>query len=137
MKEKDMQTESLFEAGKPRSGEAAQNLADVPPVLSIGVFPKNGEEPFAPAEVKQGWFAKLKNLFRRKSRAIESAPVQTEWSLDRVVVVRNDLSDTDFEVVVAKSGAFAEKAKGKNLVGSAWKRSEVAVTNPEPVDTLK
>lgn len=136
-KERDMQTESLFEAGKPASAaEAAQNLADVPGVLSVGVFPKT-VEPFAPVEVKQSWFAKLKNLFSRKPRVVETKPVQTEWSLDRVTVVRNDLSDTDFEVVVAKSGVVAEKAKGKSLVGRAWKRTEVAVANPEPVDTLK
>ncbi len=132
-----MQTESLFETAKPSHINAGEPLADVPGVLSIGVFPKV-HIPFAPVEQpKVSWFARVKNLFRRKQRPAVGAPVQTEWSLDRVTVVRNDLSDTDFEVVVAQAGIVPEKAKGKSLVGSAWKKAEVSVANPEPVDTLK
>jgi len=136
-KEKDMQTASLFEAAQPDSGETAQAEVSVPGVLSVGVFPKTSSEPLTVVLEKPSWFARFKNIFRRKPRAVEAVPVQTEWSLDRVTVVRNDLSDTDFEVVVAKAGVADAKAKGKSLVGRAWKRSEVAVANPEPVDTLK
>lgn len=131
-----MQTESLFEAGKPRSGETAQTQSDAPRVLSVGVFPKSASTSVVPQpEEKNGWFSWLKNLFGgRKRRPAVVEAVQTEWSLDRVTVVRNDLSDTDFEVVVAEPG---EKVKGRSLVGRAWKRTEVTVANPEPVDTLK
>ncbi|MFN7140491.1 MAG: hypothetical protein ACK4UN_14230 [Limisphaerales bacterium] len=139
-KETVMQTESLFDAAKTKAAEAAQNPldADTPRVLSVGVFPKTTSEPVPSIEPRQSWFARLKSFFKRKPRQVEAvAPVQTEWSLDRVTVVRNDLSDSDFEVVVAQGGAVKEKAKGKSLVGRAWKKTEVSVANPEPVDTLK
>jgi hypothetical protein len=52
------------------------------------------------------WFAKLKSLFSSSKPAdklaiprFSSAPIQCELSLDNVKVLRNDLSDTDFEVI--------------------------------------
>jgi hypothetical protein len=50
------------------------------------------------------WLAKLKGLFGRKSSGaaipkFARQPVQGELSLDNVKVMRNDLSDTDFEFV--------------------------------------
>lgn len=58
----------------------------------------------APAKAQQasGLFATVKNFFRSGSRstaANQRKPVQTELSLDRVKVMRNDLSDADLEVV--------------------------------------
>jgi hypothetical protein len=54
--------------------------------------------------------------------------VQTEWALDRVTVVRNDLSETDLEVVAArraepKMGPFTlEGARRENRGESGWWR---------------
>jgi hypothetical protein len=56
-------------------------------------------------------------------------PMQTELSLDAVRVVRNDLSDSDLEVVAVKPAAEKTPATGTGraggavaLAGSAWSR---------------
>ncbi len=57
------------------------------------------------------WLEKLRAFTRRASSVLRRKPlasppprpvIQGELSLDRVRVVRNDLSDTDFEVVTAR-----------------------------------
>ena len=52
-------------------------------------------------------------------------PVQGELSLDRVAVVRNDLSEADLEVVPAKPKAAADLmvAEPVGAVESIWKRA--------------
>jgi hypothetical protein len=47
----------------------------------------------------------------RKERPFQSAPVQTELALDKVKVIRNDLSEDDLEVVPIekKAGKKTEK----------------------------
>lgn len=47
------------------------------------------------------WFGK-KDAPRFSGPRFDKAPVQTELSLDRIKVVRNDLSDADLEVVPVK-----------------------------------
>ena len=89
------------------------------------------------AALLRGWQGKLRGLFARSGgqaakRAIPrfaEPPVQGELSLDRIKVVRNDLSDADLEVVSAKPSAApaapapapraVEKAEGTR---SAWGR---------------
>lgn len=70
-------------------------------------------------------------LRRGPARSAAPAPVQVptqgELSLDRVTVMRNDLSDTDYEVVrpvVAKSVSpvVAMTAEKLEPVGAAWNR---------------
>ena len=83
------------------------------------------------------WQAKLFGLFARSGgKAAKSAiprfpkpPVQGELSLDRIRVVRNDLSDADLEVVPAKLPAVpvaaAPAPRAAELAGgarSAWGR---------------
>lgn len=134
-----MQTESLFtgEASSNVSGAMEQVIEPPVGVLSVGVF-KNETAAEQPAQkevkpMKSGnWFLKILNVVRRKKTAVApGAPVQTEWSLDRVKVVRNDLSDVDLDIVFASvdSNAAAKKAPAKKekLVGSAWRR-----VNPNP-----
>jgi hypothetical protein len=60
-----------------------------------------------PAKTEQsfGWLAPLTNLFRIRKRpqpANLRKAVQTELSLDRVKVMRNDLNDADLEVVTIR-----------------------------------
>ena len=131
-----METPSLFEQKKPVVAE--QPVDETPRILSVGVFPK-APQVFAESHAKEGWWAKIVNLFRRKKQSEPVQAVQTEWSLDRVTVVRNDLSDTDFDIVMTEpvDKAEARRQKAKRIVGRAWKKVEVAVANPEPVDTLK
>jgi len=67
------------------------------------------------AAVLSGWQARLGGLLGRSSGlAVKPAiprfpkpPVQGELSLDRIKVVRNDLSDADLEVIPAKPPAAA------------------------------
>jgi hypothetical protein len=68
-----------------------------------------GQALKAPSRVSR-WSAKLWGwLSRRRPKLASSAvpkfqklPVQTELSLDRIKVLRNDLSDADLEIVTAK-----------------------------------
>ena len=60
----------------------------------------------AAASIRAGWWARLRSLWGKRRRT--SAPaqlsrpaIQGELSLDRVKVMRNDLSDADLEVVAA------------------------------------
>jgi hypothetical protein len=39
----------------------------------------------------------------RSKRKTSSAPVQTEWSLEKVTVVRNDLNESDIEIIAPKA----------------------------------
>lgn len=56
-------------------------------------------QPAAPEKpVRDGW-AKRLNPFATQGAPIPRTPVQGELSLDRVKPVRNDLSDTDLELV--------------------------------------
>ena len=84
-----------------------------------------------------GWLATLCGLFARSGRKaakpaiprFPKPPVQGELSLERIKVVRNDLSDADLEVVPARPSAtpaaaapaprLIEKAEGTK---SAWER---------------
>jgi hypothetical protein len=132
-----MQTPSLFEQqGKATPVAPAEDLT--PRVLSVGVFPDSTRR-FAEAAKNESWFAKIKKVLSWNKKKPLERPVQTEWPLDRVTVVRNDLSDSDFDIVVTQTADEAEsrRNKAKRLVGRAWKKVEVAVANPEPVDMLK
>jgi len=68
----------------------------------------------APAKPEQafpfGRWTLFSNPFNRSSRTrskTDAGPVQTELSLDAVKPVRNDLSDSDLEVVAGKAAAPA------------------------------
>jgi hypothetical protein len=130
---KTMTTPSLFD----EQGRATDPVQETPPpaeeqgmkILSVGVFmPVLNRLP-----AKEAFWSKVKNWFRREKKP-QPAPVQAEWPMDRVVVVRNDLSDSDYEVVWAenKTPAGAEKPKGQQLVGRAWKKVN-PFQKPEPV----
>jgi hypothetical protein len=60
--------------------------------------------------------------------ASAGTPTQCELSLDQVKVVRNDLSDTDFEVV-ARRGKKAERKPAPTADGpdSAWGRVSLRI----------
>jgi hypothetical protein len=73
------------------------------------------------------WAAKSGGMFARPNRQtarpavpkLSKRPVQGELSLDRVQVVRNDLSDADLEVVPVKRSAVpAESPQGLRAEGS-------------------
>ena len=82
-----------------------------------------------------GWKAKLAGLVaRRPLKEPKSAiprftkpPVQGELSLDRIKVLRNDLSDSDLEVVPAKpstapAAPIVPAAEKTAAVASGWGR---------------
>jgi hypothetical protein len=80
------------------------------------------------AGLLSGWQVKLRGLFARsESKTAKSAiprfpkpAVQGELSLERIKVVRNDLSDADLEVVPARaSSAPAATAPAPRLIEKA------------------
>ncbi len=87
--------------------QAAQPAAPV----SISNNPRTlPTAPPGPSGVYAGWIATLRAIFSRGDRYRSSrlplrpaAPVQCEMSLDNVRPLRNDLSDTDFEVVTKRT----------------------------------
>lgn len=131
---KVMDTPSLFtEAVAPTltSPVPQESPAPEPPVgvLSIGVFQPAAVAAETPApEKKERLLSRFFNLFRRKPQPIriEGPVVQTEWSMDKVKVVRNDLSDADLDLVFASIESEPPKkeapAKKQQLVSSAWRR---------------
>ena len=113
---------------KTRKGQKSEDRSQTSDVSgSITEKVENAVEPVAvripqPASVSpvagkasptRGWISKLGSLksmlrrdVRRSSRpAKELRPVQGELSLESVKVVRNDLSESDLEVVPLRSGA--------------------------------
>src|SRR5204863_1819743 len=142
---KNMETPLLFTEKSetetaPAALEQTPGLEEQIGVLSVGVFKPAEEAPAAPMaeEPKEGFFSRLMNLFRFKKTAPAPAPaepVQAEWSLDKVKVVRNDLSDTDLDVVFASVEAEPQvkkaPAKKQHLVSSAWRRVDPAPEKSE------
>ncbi len=117
-----MKTPSLFD--QQPQGNAAQDAAGSDTgmrVLSVGVFPPKLNRLPPP---KEGLMAKIKGwLVRKPQPAPVAAPVQTEWPMDRITVVRNDLSDSDFEVVWADPTA-------SDATKPATKKTQGAKANP-------
>jgi|ERR1043166_7731248 hypothetical protein len=117
---KKLETGSLFEFSAPGDSspvallpiEAAKKIETIP---AVSVRAEKGKNPCrtpAPAFVnpfagsattaRRKW--RLHEvLFMRRKRRTGGDLIQTEWTLDKVAVVRNDLSDTDFEIVRASS----------------------------------
>jgi hypothetical protein len=107
-------------AASAPSGEAARVMpcapqpASAPPSGALGVARPTWLRRLlstALAERVRGWTAKATERFTRpKVKPAKPAipqfskpPVQAELSLERVKVLRNDLSDADLEVVAAKT----------------------------------
>jgi hypothetical protein len=81
-----------------------------------------------------GRLMKVKGLFTREPKAIRPVPqpIQGELSLDNVKVLRNDLSDSDFEVVT--KAVPTQKAPVQKTV---VKPAEQATPAPAPAEPKK
>lgn len=65
-----------------------------------------------------GRWALKANPFKSSMKPAPRAAVQGELSLDKVKVVRNDLSDSDLELVAASKPAIAAGANSENVFAS-------------------
>jgi hypothetical protein len=151
-----LQTASLFESPirEPEHREAAPIEAAKPaPKKELKTAPQSSAAPVAPAKVEArmpvapapsapsgkpgkigGWIKKLNPLALLPPRRGDSGrgrparkPVQTELTLEKVRVVRNDLSDTDLEIVPGRlmglpSGASPILPHTGNSGPGAWSR---------------
>jgi hypothetical protein len=62
-------------------------------------------------------------FFRRKRKNAFSRPLQAEWSLDRVKVIRNELNDTDIDLIPGGQPAPAQAARTEvAIAGKSWSR---------------
>lgn len=120
-KMKNTQALPVLAAEPKASPELAKPAQNVTPVETTPVetvkAPEvvQAAEAVKPPEVVEGWVKKLNPLVwfsgRKPAEPKPSAPrggkrhVQGELSLDNIKVMRNDLSDTDVEVVPAKTRA--------------------------------
>jgi hypothetical protein len=59
----------------------------------------------------------------RSKRKTSSAPVQAEWSLEKVTVVRNDLNESDIEIIAPKAPVSAPVSQPKYMNLSRVKNS--------------
>jgi len=111
------QTRPAKERGQPERAVAPQPAPAVQPVAPA-IEPVNNSQPENPAQkakapskgIYRSWLERIKSrVYVKPQRAsaprVPKAPVQTELSLDKVQVVRNDLSDTDLEIVPARRDA--------------------------------
>lgn len=109
--------------------EAAPAVKPAEPVIPAPVVvpePAPQVKADAPAEAKPGFFARLGHRlagigrwFRRKPKTVfpvfQRPPIQGELSLDRVRVLRNDLLDTDIEVVSRKKDTPKESRRRQEM----------------------
>ena len=133
------------QAARPASARAEEKTEQVPasaaqcdqPTAVVASISKNPQTPTTapprPSGVFAGWIATLRAIFSRGDRTRSSrpqippaAPVQCELSLDNVRPLRNDLTDTDFEVVTIKRPPVAkpeaDNAPIKNAVAPVAQR---------------
>lgn len=134
---------SLFEPAvrlSPRRPGAMAMEADPAKVeVETGSFPvpppspKPGAGAFDNASVQQRkWSLKQVLFVRRSQQTVDGRAVQTEWALEKVMVMRNDLSDSDLEIVAARKPAHLPKPvqnpswlfwkRQRDVAGSAWVR---------------
>lgn len=120
-----------FRDAAPASG----GRVDVRPVPSAGLGAA-GSAAAPASEVVPGLLRRLCNFsWRRAGKRPKPAvprfghgPIQTELSLDKIKVMRNDLSDTDVEVVqapqrpVPAGGAAAVSMARPAVPANAWQR---------------
>ena len=134
----------------PKNPFAPAEVAVEPPVTAPGPMPSATAKPVAtekktlraPARAAKatGWLSEWGRKLNPLSRGPKPAglvkslaplpgmpPQQGELSLDAVKVMRNDLSDTDFEVVRPRavrsvSPVMAMTAEKLEPVGAAWNR---------------
>jgi hypothetical protein len=130
--------------GQPQPANVATGNKTMNAVRAVETGPE--AEASVPVVMKQavadrpafprGRWTLFKNPFSKsgKSKSVD-APVQTELLLDSVKPVRNDLSDSDLEVVRMKSKPAAEVTEqAAALVPTAVPVATVAETTPsEPV----
>ncbi|MBC8002069.1 MAG: hypothetical protein H7X97_05730, partial [Opitutaceae bacterium] len=110
---KSMPSTAAIATARPgRKAEVAQ--PELPVLPAPNPFASPFASPSAPAVVtepskvppprkKWQWLLEGMLYTRRKNVSTRRSPVQREWSLGGVTVVRNDLSDADLEVVPAGS----------------------------------
>ncbi len=133
-----VETPSLFEqepvvTARPVVAKSFEELKKMMPVEKVS--------PARKEKFLKTFFAKI--FPARRTRKSSFTPVQAEWSLDKVAVMRNDLSETDLEVVPVRvdakppvSGARREvlvprvSPKTEKLK-EAWRRVADRVSKPE------
>jgi hypothetical protein len=95
-----MTTGSLFDEKRPR--RAAPGVTVLPSTeRAPSVFTRT-QSPVKPIERKSRW-SFFKRLFRRKhAKNSFGIAIQTEWKLETIRVVRNDLSDSDLELIPSR-----------------------------------
>jgi hypothetical protein len=117
-------------AAKASGDETARTAVAAPvPAAVASIEPPRSDKPLAGKKTEGTPFSALASRWSRwKGR--RTAPVsgktgdrvQGELSLDRVKVVRNDLSDSDFEVVRADIRTAARPPALQPSLGMVWNR---------------
>lgn len=107
---RETRDESLFDARFPASAEDPAKTE-----IETRSFPVPEPQPSPPPALiqttqeqpapRRTWSLKRALFLRRAPKTANNAAVQTEWALERVTVVRNDLSETDLEIVSARTGS--------------------------------
>ena len=103
--------------------------------------------PITPIHAKKGLMSKIKDMLLGRRAPTPSQGVQTELALEKITVMRNDLTETDLEVVAPKGSTVAsvektsmvapqqkarlrasQKASGKSV--KSWFRSTASLLSP-------
>jgi hypothetical protein len=117
-------------SGRPEMEAAAVSPPDMAAVAAA--FAGNPERVLGPGAAELGWWHRaLGRLLRRGGKGRDAAlekrrPVQQQLSLDSVRVVRNDLTDCDFQVApqrtLARPGAVKQTPAPRQPLGMVWNR---------------
>jgi hypothetical protein len=104
-------------ADERKSGPAEIKTRVGGPTMNMEAAETMGKTPATNAFPTRRWALKG-NPFKSSLRSAPRPVVQGEFALDKVKVVRNDLSDSDLELVAAsKAGTAAGPASGNIFVG--------------------
>ena len=108
----------------PAQVEVETGTFPVPPPA-----PKPADSPFSNASAQQrNWSLKQILFVRRSRKIVEGRAVQTEWALEQVTVVRNDLSDSDLEIVPARRPLPPKPVANPSWL--FWKRQREVSSSP-------
>lgn len=103
--------------------EETEILPERPAKTEASLFQAPPPAAIAPAPKKRGWFSFLKLRWFRTQKTREEL-VQSELSLDKVRVLRNDLVDSDLQLVLKRKKkakpVFSSTQSNNGLPRQGW-----------------
>ena len=95
----------------PRDMDKTQKIPAGKILRRVEEFVESPRGPGFVAQLRARCLAFLQKQISSLKKKSGLAPVQTEWSLEKVTVIRNDLNDADLEIVAPKTPSNGDTCK--------------------------